>query len=418
MTVTGNATPAGTIGVDIFTRTVDFGTAPANTSFHEPDNTFTGVPGSTHDYFITLIPDADWFISSVDAPTLPAGIVANGAPFRAGENWEIPIQVTIGAANDTLNITQNAITVTEEPYSVTFNVNNIGILNAVVTPAQQRITFDEADFGDSITPFVISVTPTDTFMFDSVNDIDVDINEAQVQTPDGVISLSEAQFAAAISPAFGANGQIEITISGNFPTVGSNYTLDINIVGDSNTGFGASTVVPATAATTIRSLTPGISSDGGSATFEVVSDGAWNASIRVASGAQGGDSDNGQFNLDLTSGGFPARSLVSEGSYSPTAGLVGTHLITVIVGQEPFYLNPAGNTGAAASQYVGQGLELEIRINARNPDGSDGALLASASVFQNHTFGGRLYTAPSTWTANEIIVGGYSTDKPSWTFYA
>ena len=363
VTVTGNATPAGTIGVDIFTRTVNFGTAPTGTRFHEDSNTFTGVPSSTHDYFITLIPDADKYITSVAAPTLPSGIVANGAPYKAGENWEIPVQVTIGNSNDSLNVTQNAITVVDEPYSVTFNVNNVGIQNAIVGPATHRISFDSEDFGEDITPFTVSVTPTGVFMFDSSSDIQVDINEAQVQTEDGIVVLSEAQFTAAIQPTLN-NGAIEILIAGDFPTTGSNYVLDINVVGNSTTGFGASTIQPATTAT-IRSLTPGISSAGGAASFEVIANGSWNASIAIAGDSDGVNSDNGQFTLSSSSG-----LLTSTGGYSPTAGIDGTHLIELNVGEEPYYFNPAGPTGTSSSFW--NSLSFTISIHARNSDGSDG----------------------------------------------
>ena len=408
VTVAGNATAAGTVGVDIFTRTVNFGTAPANTTFHENENIFTGVPGSTHDYFITLIPNADYFISSVAAPTLPAGIVANGAPYQSGENWEIPIQVTIGPANDALNITQNAITVAEEPYSITFNTNNVGIQNAVVTPATQRITFDSGDFGNSITPFTISVTPTGVFQFDSVNDILIDINEAQVQTPEGVVVLSEDQFTAAIQPTLNA-GAIEIIISGNFPNTGSNYVLDINIVGNSATGFGASTVKPATTAA-IRSLTPGIASLGGAASFEVITNGTWNASVSAAGDSDGVNSDDGQFSLTSGSG-----LLSLSGGYSPTAGIEGTHIIELNVGEEPYYFNPAGPTGVSAAFFTN--ISHTINIHARNPDGSDGALLGSASVSQGHQFGGRTITLPDGWAGEASFVAlTASGNKPTWTF--
>ena len=408
VTVAGNATAAGTVGVDIFTRTVNFGTAPANTTFHENVNIFTGVPGSTHDYFITLIPNADYFISSVAAPTLPAGIVANGAPYQSGENWEIPIQVTIGPSTDTLDITQNAITVAEEPYSITFNTNNVGIQNAVVTPATQRISFDSGDFGNSITPFTISVTPTGVFQFDSVNDILIDINEAQVQTPEGVVVLSEDQFTAAIQPTLNA-GAIEIIISGNFPNTGSNYVLDINIVGNSATGFGASTVQPATTAA-IRSLTPGIASLGGAASFEVITNGTWNASISAAGDSDGVNSDDGQFSLTSGSG-----LLSLSGGYSPTAGIEGTHIIELNVGEEPYYFNPAGPTGISAAHFTS--ISYTINIHARNPDGSDGALLGSASVSQGHQFGGRTITLPDGWAGEASFVAlSISGNKPTWTF--
>ena len=267
---------------------------------------------------------------------------------------------------------------------MTFNVNNVGIQNAVVTPATQRISFDSGDFGNSITPFTVSITPTGVFQFDSVNDILIDINEAQVQTPEGVVVLGEDQFTASIQPMLGASGEIEVIIAGTFPSTGSNYVLDINIVGNSTTGFGASTVQPATTAT-IRSLTPGIASLGGAASFEVVANGAWNASISAAGDSDGVDSDSGQFSLTSGSG-----LLSLSGGYSPTAGLQGTHIVELNVSEEPYYFNPSGPTGVSAAHFTT--ISYAINIHARNPDGSDGALLGAASVSQGHQFGGRTIT--------------------------
>ena len=91
------------------------------------------------------------------------------------------------------------------------------------------------------------------------------------------------------------DGSIVFPVTGFFPTPaqgGGQYVLDINILGSetSNGGTGdGPTLKPATIGpdpdnplTYIRSLTPGISSAGGVAVFEVVANGAWNANLTVA----------------------------------------------------------------------------------------------------------------------------------------
>ena len=387
VTVTGNASAAGTVGVDLFTRTVGFGTAPANTRFHEPSNIFTGVPGSTHDYFITLIPDADYQITAVAAPTLPSGIVANGAPYRSGENWEIPIQVTIGSSNDSLSITQGAISTSVEPYSITFNVNNLGVLNSIITPATRRITFDDVDLGDSITSFVISVTPTSGFMFSSVNDIIVDINEAQVQTPNGVVTLAESSFTAAIQPALSGAGAIEILIAGNFPALPGNYVLDINIVGNATTGSGANTEVPATVGSVADALGR-LSANTGTQVISVTANGAWQLvgtdglAINDPQSAFSPNMGFGNTNVTVTPRvvlGTNGRLVNSDGSDNPSGATSGTFNYAL---QDPssVTLNTGSGTWTAFQAGDASGFTLETSTAAPAEGTADNVITFVTSV--------------------------------------
>lgn len=298
VTVTGNATPAGTVGVDLFTRTVNFGTAPANVSFHEASNTFTGVPGATQDYFITLIPDADYQIISPPAFTLPTGVVANGAPFQAGENWEVPIQVTIPMASDTVNATITA-SATLEPYSVTFVVNNLGVENASITPiAPTVLRFDEGDFGDSISPFTVTVSPAPGMMFTSAQDIVVDINEASVRTPNGTVMLAEDDFTADVQLS---GGNINIVVAGNYPRIGDQYVLDINIIGFDD-GVAQPANMPATRGDITGDINQSFDFSAHTVVFPVVANGSWNV-----------ETDDSWITIenvlanDLTVGSFRAR---------------------------------------------------------------------------------------------------------------
>ena len=234
VSVAGNATAAGIIGVDLQEILLNFNTTDSGFTFHETSNTFTGVPGATLDYFITVIPNADQFVTNVPPITFPANVSANGNPFRAGENWEIPIHVTIPALTNPYEVvTRNidiSVTTKKEPYSLIFNVNNIGIDNAILSPFRQVITFDDDDFGDSITPFTINVIPEGNMIFMGSDDVSVDVDEAAVIKADGsIISLPENQFTA--SEGSPVDGAIPITIAGNFPSTGGEYTLNINVGG-------------------------------------------------------------------------------------------------------------------------------------------------------------------------------------------
>ena len=102
----------------------------------------------------------------------------------------------------------------------------------------------------------------------------------------------------------------------------------------------------------LRSLSPGISSAGGVAVFELVVNGAWNANLTVAT--QGGDdvdNDTGSFDIDVGPvGNLPLLNV--KGAYSPTFGGEGTHLITLETGPEPIYFKPGGPSGALPSYSI------------------------------------------------------------------
>ena len=175
---------------------------------------------------------------------------------------------------------------------------------------------------------------------------------------------------------------------------------------------------PATSAS-LRSLSPGISSAGGTAVFELVVNGAWNANITVAT--QGGDdvdNDTGSFDIDVGPvGNLPLLNV--KGAYSPTFGGEGTHLITLETGPEPIYFKPGGPTGPPPHTvlYSTTGPTYVIYIYARNTDGTDGALLIGNNVRQNQDNGGRLYTLPPGWSVTDSGLLTASATKDTWTFY-
>ena len=347
VTVTGNATPAGTVGVDLFTRTVNFGTSPTGASFHEGSNTFTGVPGATQDYFITIIPDDDKFIASAPTVSLPSGVTANGTPFKAGENWEVPIQVAIPSSNDTVNASISAV-VTEEPYSLTFNINDIGISNAMISTddAVHRLTFDDGDFGDSITPFVININPIEGHMFASANDILVDVNESSVVIADGsTITLPESQF---VSNNQVVSGAMAVTVSGNYPSMGGQYTLDVNVVGGNS--LGGPMTGPATTATIQPGRTP-LGYQGGEFPITVDANGDYSVRLTLKNGSADTTGSASYTDPSVSIGGNQSGAVSKSFTWGPTTGTSGESVVFVDV--PTFTFNSVGtyaaSTGAANS---------------------------------------------------------------------
>ena len=421
VTVTGDADAAGIIGVNLQEVNVTFGTAPTNTRFHEASNTFTGVPGDTKDYSITIIPDADYQITSVQAPTLPLGIVANGVPYASGENWEIPIQVTIPALTDPYEVVQTAITqrtiaVSEEPYSLTFNVNDLGISNAMIPAADavHRITFDESDFGNSITPFVINVNPVSGSMFTSNSDVAVDVNESSVVVADGsTITLPEAQFTA---PVQVVSGSIAITVSGTFPSMGGQYTLDVNIVG--NNDDGGATLAPGTSTgTTVTYVGSEAGANGGRAVFSIVSDGEWDLTMRGSSGniTTADISTDGRFSFAFASSSIhPA--FTQTGSVSPISGSAGTTIVNVDF--DPWNL-VFDNPYVVGSDVNSSNVSVFLRPVAPGTDSQLGFASGIDAMSPTRGVGG-VASPPlgsATGAAAESLLANVSSALPNWTIY-
>ena len=418
VTVTADTLPAPGTGITIITKTLTITNNVANTTVEDGLSIeFKGVAGDVSQRNITVNPSNDKYISALTASG--TGPIVVGTPYESGEDWEVPIDITIedNATQPTLTI---GGTINDEPYSITFNVNNLGLNNAQIAmdSVQHRVTFDDADFGVSFPrageELLVTIEPTGNYIFTDIGDISIDINEAAATvTVDGVTNvrqLPELQFSPG-TVTLQPNGSLVFPITGTFPTLaqgGGQYVLDVNVIG--NNTVGGAILKPATATnTTIRSLTSGISSAGGNALFEVVSDGAWNANVRVEGSGQAGNNDDGDFTIDLTPSGFPTGSLDVTGSYSPTTGAEGTFVINLELAQEPLYLVEGSST------FIGDpGIKTTMNIYARNTNGTDGALLASAFVYQNHQYGGREFTVD--YAPNAVLLFA-STSKPSWTFY-
>ena len=364
---------------------------------------------------ITVDPSADKFITGITATGSVNAAV--GTPFRSGEDWEVPIDVSIiaGAADPTLEI----VTVTKnEPYSVTFNAKDLGIGNAAITSGlTNRQSYDDGDFGEDIAPFNIVITPIGNNVFTSETDVLVDINEAAVVTADGsIIALPESQFVA--SPVLNTStGAITITISGDFPSMGGQYTLDVNIVGNvAQTETGGATLQNATSAgTSITRITPGISAGGGVGQFRVVADGNWIAEVEIEGGGQTTRTSlTGSFEETYT-GPTTGLTFTQRGSISHISGGDGTTDISVTAEPLDYNSNVITQGNLKTYQTINfSGWNVVYRIILRDPDTN--AVLDSAIINQNGTFGSLTVVFPG-FDDNNLMSQSLLTGASNITFF-
>ena len=283
VTVTGNSESAAAFELDGITRNLVITNNLANSTIVDGSTTgttttipFSGFTGDVLFRNITVLPSSDYYITNISDPTSGVTDLAlAGTIHRSGEDWEIPVNMTL-TDNSDINITLGGTTVQEEN-AIIFNVTPYGLDNAVITTdANITQTFDSDDFGDSIQSTVITLTPASQLEFGATADVSVDVNEAMVRLADGsTVTLPESQYAATVALS---TGVITVTLSGNFPSQGGLYTIDVNIVGntqdkDATTGsftFGAIEQIDN------PSGTKGFPAYGGAFAIEVVADGKWN----------------------------------------------------------------------------------------------------------------------------------------------
>ena len=369
VTVTGSTTPITALGVDVQTKNVIVTNVDSTGGSYIIDGTevtpgvpnvnmvpFTGVVGDRVFRNINIDPNDNKFIQDGDVTVTSAlpttDIFVVGPITRSGEDFAIPIEVLItaaGVAAPTLNIATSTV---DDPYSLTFNVNSSGVANAVVSQVgtdpdtgvalfNNRQPFNEALFGMDIEPFDVVLTPTGNNRFVNPTDILIDIDEANVVTADGtIIELPKEQFSIGVPVINTSTGAISFTVGGDFPSMGGQYTLDINIIGNiDTTTTGGATLQNATAAgTSITRITPGISAGGGVGQFRVVANGSWVADVEINStGLYDGvpntrTSETGSFE-ETYIGTSPISgvtlSFTQRGSISAISGVDGTSEITL-----------------------------------------------------------------------------------------
>ena len=347
VTVTADTLPAPGLGITIITKTLTITNNVANTTVEDGLSIeFKGVAGDVSQRNITVNPSNDKYISALTASG--TGPIVVGTPYESGEDWEVPIDITIEENSTQPTLTIGG-TINDEPYSITFNVNNLGLNNAQIAmdSVQHRVTFDDADFGVSFPrageELLVTIEPIGNYAFTSIDDIQIDINEAAATvTVDGMTNqrvLPEIQFSPG-TVTLQPNGSLVFPITGTFPTLaqgGGQYVLDVNIIG-SNTSNGGSGGGPTEGAatnanTTLTKLTPGISAAGGTAQFRLVTDGVWNISfveIRL-DGSGTSVSTDGTFSEMYSNTSSPPLTFTQSGSIGPLTGGAGEHIITLNV---------------------------------------------------------------------------------------
>ena len=228
--VDGDATDRGIVGVNLSQVTVDFGAESPGSSWEEPTggNTFTGFPGGSADgYEIVVVPNANQEITGIVVNDYGANYVeAAGDPYLGDERWRIPIKVTYPPiANHPASVEMDiTVTTIDEPYALNFTILNRGGEGFTITTdngsLERRVTYHQNDFGDPIDDFVITVSANDNMEFTNINEVAVDLDEESAGLPTNLIVPTRSGPSA---------GDILITVSGNYPSVGGIYNIPISI---------------------------------------------------------------------------------------------------------------------------------------------------------------------------------------------
>ena len=426
VTVTADTLPAPELGITIITKTLTITNNVASTTIEDGLSIeFKGVAGDVSQRNITVNPSNDKYISALTASG--TGPIVVGTPYESGEDWEVPIDITIeeNATQPTLTI---GGTINDEPYSITFNVNNLGLNNAQIAmdSVQHRVTFDDGDFGVSFPrageELLVTIEPIGNYTFMSGTDIQIDINEAAATvTVDGttmVRQLPEIQFSPG-TVTLQPNGSLVFPITGTFPTLaqgGGQYVLDVNIIGanTSNNGLGGGPTpgVATMAGTDVRTLTPGIGAAGGSCTFELTTDGEWDAYISLNQFGQSITDSNGVISLSYQPPApFVGPPLVIEGSIGPITGSQGTHAIEMNINGLPYSL---GTMNGTPTTFSPNGWSILFTLNIVPRGGS--TVISSSNITESGAFGTANITYPGL-SASALETRSMATGATNLVFF-
>ena len=405
VTVTADTLPAPELGITIITKTLTITNNVASTTVEDGLSIeFKGVAGDVSQRNITVNPSNDKYISALTASG--TGPIVVGTPYESGEDWEVPIDITIEENSTQPTLTIGG-TINDEPYSITFNVNNLGLNNAQIAmdSVQHRVTFDDGDFGVSFPrageELLVTIEPIGNYAFTSTDDIEIDINEAAATiTVDGMTNvrqLPEIQFnpgTVTLQP----NGSLVFPITGTFPTLaqgGGQYVLDVNIISSttSNSGDGGGPTEGAatTANTTITLLTPGIGAGGGTAQFRVIADGAWRIQdVEILLGGGGTrTSTDGSFSETYSTTDSPPLTFTQRGSVGPLSGVAGETIVTLTaeaLGYDSRFIPGTPNTTIVFTP-AGWSTDYLIRVVGTGPTIGGVSANVSGLVNQNGTYG-------------------------------
>ena len=274
LTFSGSASAAPTTGIPVFGFSGTFAGLPTGVTIQPPsDSSYShrGAQDATFDGQVVLVPDEGQFLTasgfSQDGTT--SG-VSNVEFEQSGDNVVLKYTVRFGSADitgRTINISAGTSAIRQEPYSLTFILNNIGVFGGSVafnTAGRSTHRIGYVDRTTNFPSFNVIVTPEQGMAFagtstsvgganppftDTSNEIAIDVAEqSAVDTGIGTLIELDEQLVTVTqgSPFLTASGQLVFTLDVNpnfLPSTGGNYVMDINITGASNYN-GQYSIVP------------------------------------------------------------------------------------------------------------------------------------------------------------------------------
>ena len=242
----GAASDPSSIDNPTFDYNVTFNSSGSNFTLFETSNVFKGTEGSIVPYNLLVNPNEGYDLragsfsysstTSGAINNLPSGISIRSNTstgfIQNGEEVILPINVRIGDADTSGEITISG-TPQEEPYSLTFLVNDVGSAGWTIDNSQKLQPYGTTDFDDSIPTFTFYVTPNDSMIFTDGDQAHID-NQVMADVDEAAIGLPESQFT--ISRTYDA-GKIKCVVAGKFPILTNlpnfphHATVSINISG-------------------------------------------------------------------------------------------------------------------------------------------------------------------------------------------
>ena len=274
-------------------------------------------------------------------------------------------------------------TAQEEPYSLTFVANNLGIEGAAFNIGESRQSYDATDFGDSITPVVFTLTSAEGMEFTATDQVAVDIGESQLGLPESQFSVVTELIMENSMPT----GDIRLTISGTYPSLEGHHIVDVNVAATAALDAlsqaredaldDLASQVAATSGTFDASVSQ-IPGAGGTVTVNVSANGRWYVAPR-------GRTSSGDVIVD---GGV-------VGNYAPTNGGAANQAVSITTGPLSSFTN--------GDSIISSSWELVLYS-------SDDTELDSVTVTQSSTVGPETRFV-STLPANQIASVLYITPQ-------
>ena len=427
ITYTGNTIAIDTADNPAFTFSGAFQPSiPVGYTFSDTTYSHRGRNPATFDGLTVLEPTEGNFLtaSGFSQSGTTAGI-SNVRFEQAGENVVLRYTATFEATNATgrnITVTTDATAVREEPYSITYQINNLGgdgfstyfttsgsgaSFTTGTRHSTHRIGYNQ---GDTTIPSANIVVESNSGMMfsattinQSTSEVLVDINEVSVINTDtgARVALPEPQFTITTATTPLTNGNLNLIIDGTPPSVGGNYVIDVNILASAIT-------VPATlSGTTLTRMSQNLPAMGGSAQFSLVADGDWEIVAEVLGGGDGTVNTAGSYSESLTIAGL---TITTTGTFGPISGGAGTHTITVEADPRPFAFGPVQADGSInfSAFVANNGVQLEVVAPGTT------TALSTAQVVLINALGGRTVTLPAG--VNEATLMSLSQSFENWTF--